>query len=330
MPAFYRKAAANGVSPVNQHRRKTIMCKFNHLILTQFNVKIESNAKIKESPEWLCSRFGLFDRFCYPSMRAQTNQNFRWLVFFDAQTPDIFQERIRSYSRWGNFIPCYVDSFSNLENHDIINENIAPSSKYLITTRIDNDDAISTTFVDEVQKNFCGQRFEFINFANGYLLDINNHRLYKKKISSNMFVSLIERIENFKTVFCGLPSSIVLPPKHGRGQLSLESFRTGKDITPQNTPWLSHANLHLVGKIREIETEPLWLLVVHGGNLANQIGISLRVPMQFLENKFSINYAHDPDRGNFIVSNMIKKIGLSFPKPMKSLLRKLYFILGRL
>lgn len=287
------------------------MSEFCHLILTQFNVKIDSESEIRVGPEWLSYRFDLFERFCYPSIRGQTNQHFKWLVFFDLHTPNIFREKVESYARWNNFVPCYVDSFSNLENHDIIRENISPDSKYIITTRIDNDDAVSTDFVDKIQKNFYNQRLEFINFTNGYLLDCNKHKLYKKRIFSNMFISLIESVENFKTVFCAVPC------------------HTGPQMFASDSPWLSHINLHLVGKIREIEAEPLWLIVVHGRNLDNKIWLSaLRVPIQLLDNRFKINYAYDPDSSNLFISNMIKKIGLSLPKPIKSSLKNLYFMLG--
>jgi hypothetical protein len=76
------------------------MSTFNHFILTRFNVKVsfaEPGAGLE--PAWLLHRFELFDHFCYPSVRGQSNLNFKWLVLFDSNTPDSFKEKIAAYAR---------------------------------------------------------------------------------------------------------------------------------------------------------------------------------------------------------------------------------------
>ena len=54
--------------------------KFKHVILTQFNIKIDFSAEDKNrnlvlTDEWMNKRFAIFRKFCLPSIVAQTNQN---------------------------------------------------------------------------------------------------------------------------------------------------------------------------------------------------------------------------------------------------------------
>jgi hypothetical protein len=91
---------------------------FNHFLLTRFNVRLNRDdigygSDLGVSPEWLNRRFELFDKFCYPSVRVQSNQNFKWILFCNSLTPDIFKDKLKEYSKWENFIPVYVDKFSN-------------------------------------------------------------------------------------------------------------------------------------------------------------------------------------------------------------------------
>jgi hypothetical protein len=64
------------------------MAGFHHFVLTRFNVKIGLGGGESVAPnlEWLVHRFDLFDKFCFPSVRNQSNLNFKWLVFFDVDT----------------------------------------------------------------------------------------------------------------------------------------------------------------------------------------------------------------------------------------------------
>ena len=74
---------------------------FKHFILTRFNLPI-FQPKVGEKKvshldeEYLNYRFDLFERFCLPSVKGQTCQDFRWFVLFDAATPAVFRNRIGS------------------------------------------------------------------------------------------------------------------------------------------------------------------------------------------------------------------------------------------
>ena len=76
------------------------MKSFEHLIITRFNLNLYARDK-HDAPtrteRWLEHRFELFERYCLPSVAAQTNPNFRWLCLFDAATPAAYRRRIGGY-----------------------------------------------------------------------------------------------------------------------------------------------------------------------------------------------------------------------------------------
>lgn len=238
------------------------MKNFNHFLLTRFNVRLNRDdigygSDLGVSPEWLNGRFELFDKFCYPSVRGQSNQNFKWILFCNSLTPDIFKDKLKEYSKWENFIPIYVDKFS-LER---IRENLLPyitkGTEYLITTTLDNDDAISKDYIQLIQDNFQEQKFELLNFTYGYAWNTRNGNIYLKGTGNNHFMTLIEEIEGFKTIW----------------------------IEPHNNYYKLYGK---TGVLRQIRVKPTWLEVVHGGNLYNTVN-GIRQPRKNMGDDFSIN-----------------------------------------
>ena len=232
------------------------MKKFNHFILTRFNLAIRG--RIGLEPEWLNHRFELFERFCYPSVVGQSNQNFKWLVFFDSRTPEVFKNKVREYSQYQNFVPVYTDGYKeilSLYKKAILNH-LEDGSEYLITTRLDNDDAIFKDFVKTIQDNFNEQEFEFISFSNGYVW--YNHKIYSYKYLANPFTNLIEKING----------------------LTVNGIKTAQCIT--------HTKLASIAK--QLNTRAAWLQVIHENNQANRVrGIRKFVKSsQELSNDFSI------------------------------------------
>ena len=72
---------------------------FQHYLITRFNLKKEGWDTSKNNipvltEEWLERRFKLFETFCFPSVKHQSNQNFTWFVYFDVDTPKVFKDRI--------------------------------------------------------------------------------------------------------------------------------------------------------------------------------------------------------------------------------------------
>ncbi len=207
---------------------------FRHVILTRFNIRVEQAAPADSS--WLDHRFALFERFCLPSVQAQKCQNFTWVLFCDPDIPAKYHDRIAAYAQWPNLRPIF---FRHVFDKDMVRATVAAMAidcTHLITSRLDNDDAICRTFIESVQTRFSGQDFEFLNFTNGYILDAEEGTIWSGQHSSNAFISLVERADNYSTVYCA-----------------------------------NHMELNLWGPIHQIENPVGWLQVVHRKNLLNRV-----------------------------------------------------------
>jgi len=274
---------------------------FQHFLITRFNVKVDFSSSAGLDPEWLKHRFDLFDRFCYPSMRSQRNQNFQWLVYFDVETPDFFKSKILRYSEWQNFIPVFLEErFTEEINRSTILKHLDEQTDFLITTRLDNDDAVSNRFTEMIQNSFAQQEMQFINLSNGYVW--RDGRLYSFQYLSNPFMSLIEQIQDrtidgFKTVLCG-----------------------------------NHTQIAKIGTLRQIKTEPSWLQVVHEKNVSNRVR-GIRQPLTRLKGKFAIaeeiefhqenRVSYYADKALSILTYPLNEVAVRLPDNLKSSIKNL-------
>lgn len=133
-----------------------------------------------------------------------------------------------------HLFPIFTDYSSQMR--DILRE-IGSDSEYLISTRIDSDDAFHENSINIIQKQFKRQKFGFINLLKGYILDINNNELYLSKEYKNPFISLIE--EN----------------------ISGRSFKTILSIKHKAAGSI----------IKQVKRGVFWLRVIHDGNLLNEV-----------------------------------------------------------
>lgn len=125
------------------------MMQFKHYILTSF--------AYGNNYPYLKERFKIFHNFTKPSIEAQTNKNFTWVI----QTN-----------------PSHKHLFEPFNNIDVIFISSKPSpfqvpTDYLITTRIDCDDAFHQDFVKTIQE-------EFIKDQSTRIIDGPGHRYISK------------------------------------------------------------------------------------------------------------------------------------------------------
>jgi Putative rhamnosyl transferase len=262
------------------------MKNFNHFFLTKFNVRSFPDLRPGCDPEWLANRFKLFDQFCFPSVCNQSNQNFKWVVFFDADTPDEFKTKIADYSdRWANFVPLYLDfplpygEFPN-EARKVVRKVIPDDCEYLITTWLDNDDSIHKDYVQMIQDEFSQQECETINFIFGYQL--SEGKLYFDFEMANHFISLVEKYspDSFHTCLC----------------------KPHKEI------------YEICKSAKKILSKPVWMEVVHGSNYMNVYRRGPRIPRGTILNDFGIeSYVSEETEkfGNFLAEQA--KISVLFP-----------------
>ncbi|MCI5145632.1 MAG: hypothetical protein D3923_08890 [Candidatus Electrothrix sp. AR3] len=246
--------------------------KFDHFLLTRFNVLLnlprhpEVIASKRLNQEWLKNRFELFEQYCLPSILSQSNQNFKWLVMFDSKIPDDFKERNQKHGlNCPNYIPIYMDNYTIEKVKNSISKRLDKEKQFLITTRLDNDDAVCKNYVQMIQDCFCCQKKESINFTKGYILNHKKNKLYRAKYYSNPFVSLIEKADNFQTVYIE-----------------------------------KHDQLHKIGSVREIRSNPAWLQCIHGDNIYNFL-FGIRQPIKKLSDNFSVNLDCDQYENKYLI-----------------------------
>lgn len=207
-----------------------------HFVLTRFNIVSPGReAPIRNAPGWLARRFDLFEAYCLPSMAAQEPGTFRWLIYFDEQTPSEFRARIEEAQAAVPFDAIFVGPFrAGLAAVDVA-ARLTTQCGRLITTRLDNDDAVANDFLARIKSE--ASRFPdgtIINFREGIALQ--NGRLYTAADESNPFTSLVEQAAKAETIWAA-----------------------------------PHTELASRFPLQQVITDPCWLQIIHGENVTNRI-----------------------------------------------------------
>ena len=177
---------------------------FNHFLITRFNLRLPRNMNLKDrsgndvrGKEWLDHRTNLFIKYCLPSVLNQTNKKFSWLIYFDSATSNevlsVFRDIETQYKNliriiladdYDSFLKSYCNDVLDMSDRDC---------KYIITTRLDNDDIIHKDFVSAIQNKFRKQNFIAVNFLKILMLNPEKtNKLHIDYIFSNHFISVIE------------------------------------------------------------------------------------------------------------------------------------------
>ena len=224
----------------------------HHFILTRFNLllwnKDKEGHKVR-SIAWLEHRFALFERYCLPSIKQQTCQNFEWIVLFDSTTPEMFKKRIVEYQReCKQLIPVFVEPergrrFAEIFRQEVEKRIIAVQEYKglrVLTTYLDNDDALNVGFVEDIQQRVVMlSDGTFIYYDNGCQLFTDYNYVMRVLHPRNHFVSVIE---------CGKPTT--LKTIYGFG---------------------SHYFIDKIKgvKIEHVKNLPMWCEVIHEKNMDN-------------------------------------------------------------
>ena len=234
---------------------------FCHYLITRFNLRVSEWAITKNneqllSEEWMEHRLYLFENFCFPSVAAQTNTNFLWLIYIDTDTSDKHRlqlERLAATCSHVRFI--MIDGMISFIPHltDFISRTC--HQPYLITSRVDNDDCLHKDYIGEIQKVFNRQSFSIVDIVKGYSLQIEpDVRLGKKEQVFNPFVSLIESNKNPKTIFTA-----------------------------------SHASWKEESRIIRINHKRLWMAIIHDKNKINRFDGYDDVKWSGISTEFSVS-----------------------------------------
>lgn len=213
----------------------------HHILITRFNLATGGReAGLRARPGWLEGRFDLFERICLPSVAAQDEQAFDWILYFDESTPGWARERLDALRPIRDFHACYTGLFDHHGWARTVRTLIGEPQpgRVLITSNLDNDDALARDYVSRVQAaaRFHADKPRFaVNLPDGLVLA--DDALYAHRHLNNAFASLIEPDD--------------------------ANFATIKTIRHMELP--DHA------AIVQTEGPPAWIQLVHDGNVSNRI-----------------------------------------------------------
>lgn len=172
-----------------------------HILVSRVAIKWRHNETGLSWDNWVKNSFSLYDTYCRPSLRNQTDQDFTLLSLIDHEVSEygdvLENEVVVSVGSNGdvrqriiNAINSYVQEIEN--DYD-----------FIILTRIDRDDCLRKDFVGVVKNHVLSNevREQYVDLYFSYTYDvknkvIHNSNKYYKVVSP--FVSTVERINDGK------------------------------------------------------------------------------------------------------------------------------------
>ena len=237
-------------------------------ILTRFNLpSIGFESLVRSKENWLKQRVELFERFCLPSVVAQTDQDFCWLVYFDPQSPDWLLRKIDNWRGYRRFRPVFRREVSLADKRLDITENVPPRQR-LISTNLDNDDGLAHDFVARIKAVRVEGPPSAIFIAKGMVLA--GERIFLNSDRENAFCSVSEAWNAPVTCWAYPHTDLA---RH-----------------------MPHVSLG---------GQPGWLQVVHGSNVSNRIRGRRVAPGQFHASFSGLQTATDPDLAEKLIDVMI-------------------------
>ncbi len=236
-----------------------------HYIITRFNLRLwthDKRGKAIDREQWMERRLELFERYCLPSLCRQTCRNFTWFLLFDKQTPEKYKQRVTGYKRLCPQIqligmqPTSAVAFIGTVQDfvkDFAKEHLKehPEADRIITTYLDNDDALRQDFVEKVQLAAESVKPRtFISFSKGIQyfteLQIATQIPYK----NNHFISFVEDIDGIHPI--------------------VTVYGFGSHFYIEQIPDCD---------IEYIDDAPMWVEVVHEENVDNDVKMTFRTKL---------------------------------------------------
>jgi hypothetical protein len=204
-------------------------------------------------------RLDLFEHYCLPTVMAQSNANFTWMLYFDRNTPERHLQRVRQ--GLGGAPHCVIklcDVYGSETVQADLSADLDKSRKWLVTSRLDNDDGLHRDFIRLVQQQVRVGTVEALDFPVGIVLA--SDMPFVSKQGSNAFISLSEPLDGMQTVLI-----------------------------------MRHKEMGRRYKIRTIKSGPAWLQTVHGANVSNKVR-GWRISRDELPDDFAIKGGLPPER----------------------------------
>lgn len=205
------------------------------MILTRYNLPtsgLESRVRAREG--WLRDRTELFLRYCAPSVARQRDTPVDWLVYFDPDGPAWLRDQLRPLVDTGLFRPIYRTSVTMADLVEDLRSVVKVKSDFLVTTNLDNDDALAIDACKRVTSVNPYAARTVIYMERGLVKSPTS--LYQRIDRRNAFVSVMETWDDPVT-----------------------SWSEYHNEFPRLMPAIT------------LKGEPGWLQVVHGSNVSNRV-----------------------------------------------------------
>lgn len=257
-------------------------------LLTRFNIRTPGVGYTEDqSPQWLEERIKLFAQYCVPSVAAQTQEEFDWLIFCDPSTAFEDLDRIRSFDRRIRIVLFAPQAGSPATRETAVSRtskapapdgqakfhaslasvgvesHLRPGVDVVISTRLDNDDALSRHALRRL-RDLVGRFLQtghdrwLYNPMFGYRFDVEHERLFAAAMPNSPFLSLFERVTE--------------------GHCPVGALSGHHSRMPERYPTYHDASARF------------WLQILHGGNVSNRIRpMDIEVPLESLGSDFSIS-----------------------------------------
>lgn len=241
-----------------------------HFLLTRFNILLwrqDKEGKKVRTTKWLEHRFSLFEKYCLPSIKSQTCLDFEWIVLFDSMTPDSFKDKIACYQKdCPQLIPVFVEPENGFRFAEIFKDEIIKrlKAKRVISTYLDNDDALNIGFVEDLQHRITTvSDGTFFYYDEGYQYYTEDQFMMQIHYPRNHFVSVVEQ---------GDAATVKGVYGYGR-HYYIDSIEGAK--------------------IEHIKNKPMWCEVVHEKNILNDANFIINTKMvrdkELLHRDFAVN-----------------------------------------
>jgi hypothetical protein len=178
---------------------------FLHVVATKFGIGVFNE-------QWLEYRQELFEVLTLPSLDAQTERNFVWLLGIDRDMPERFRKRLDELVASRPYIRLLeLELFGDFEpevKRWCRNEAAAQGRSHILSTRIDNDDALHFDLIAEIHKAARGLLSEgrslpaAIMATTGYQwVPATGEGFRAYHFSHSMGTSLLETVADFEFVY---------------------------------------------------------------------------------------------------------------------------------
>lgn len=217
----------------------------DHVLLTRFNLPSKGyESLVRARDNWLEDRVGLFERYCLPSVMAQTSRHFSWLVYVDPQSPRWLLDRLRGHELRRCFVLCLREEVATSDVLEDARRVTGGRGPRLVTTNLDNDDCLAAEFLHRIQDSAPQGGRSAVYIADGLVR--RRELLYRRVDRYNAFCSVIEPWGDAVTCWADW-----------------------HNLLPDRMPAVV------------LRGEPGWLQVVHGANVSNRVRGRRTLPTRF-------------------------------------------------